>query len=54
MDRLTEFIDQAKTLRTEVPLISATPFICAFCHADYHKGAALAGTLSPNEHRSGK
>jgi hydroxymethylpyrimidine pyrophosphatase-like HAD family hydrolase len=40
MDRLTEFIDQVKTHETQFHYQRNTIYL-RFCHADYHKGAAL-------------
>ena len=40
MDRLTEFIDQVKTHETKFHYQRNTIYL-RFCHADYHKGAAL-------------
>lgn len=41
MDRLTEFIDQAKAHEPKFHYQRNTIYL-RFCHADYHKGAALA------------
>lgn len=41
MDRLTEFIDQVKQHQPEFHYQRNTIYL-RFCHADYHKGAALA------------
>jgi len=41
MDRVTEFIDQAKTHEPKFHYQRNTIYL-RFCHADYHKGAALA------------
>ena len=40
MDRLTKFIDQAKTQEPKFHYQRNTIYL-RFCHADYHKGAAL-------------
>jgi HAD superfamily hydrolase (TIGR01484 family) len=40
MDRLTEFIDQAKANEPKFHYQRNTVYL-RFCHADYHKGAAL-------------
>lgn len=40
MDRLTEFIDQAKANQPKFHYQRNTVYL-RFCHADYHKGAAL-------------
>jgi len=41
MDRLTEFIDRAKEKEPKFHYQRNTVYL-RFCHADYHKGAALA------------
>ena len=41
MDRLTEFIDRAKANEPKFHYQRNTVYL-RFCHADYHKGAALA------------
>ena len=41
MDRLTEFIDRAKAKEPKFHYQRNTVYL-RFCHADYHKGAALA------------
>jgi len=41
MDRVTEFIDQAKARQPKFNYQRNTVYL-RFCHADYHKGAALA------------
>ncbi len=41
MDRLTKFIDQAKSREPKFHYQRNTIYL-RFCHADYHKGAALA------------
>jgi hydroxymethylpyrimidine pyrophosphatase-like HAD family hydrolase len=41
MDRVTEFIDQARAKQPKFNYQRNTVFL-RFCHADYHKGAALA------------
>lgn len=41
MDRLTDFIDQAKAHEPKFHYQRNTIYL-RFCHADYHKGAALA------------
>ena len=40
MDRLTQFIDQAKAGEPKFHYQRNTIYL-RFCHADYHKGAAL-------------
>jgi HAD superfamily hydrolase (TIGR01484 family) len=41
MDRITEFIERARVRRPEFNYQRNTIYL-RFCHADYHKGAALA------------
>ena len=41
MDRVTEFIEQARTKNPKFNYQRNTVYL-RFCHADYHKGAALA------------
>ncbi|MEY2440155.1 MAG: hypothetical protein QOI34_1540 [Verrucomicrobiota bacterium] len=41
MDRLTEFIDRARAKQPQFHYQRNTVYL-RFCHADYHKGAALA------------
>jgi HAD superfamily hydrolase (TIGR01484 family) len=41
MDRVTEFIEQARTRHSKFNYQRNTVYL-RFCHADYHKGAALA------------
>ncbi len=41
MDRVTEFVDQARTQQPKFNYQRNTVYL-RFCHADYHKGAALA------------
>ena len=41
MDRITEFVEQVRTRQPEFNYQRNTIYL-RFCHADYHKGAALA------------
>ena len=41
MDRVTEFIEQARTKHDKFNYQRNTVYL-RFCHSDYHKGAALA------------
>ena len=41
MNRVTEFIEQARTKQPKFNYQRNTVYL-RFCHADYHKGAALA------------